>query len=47
MRRLDHYEAGCCYAGVLTLSKEVILGPGLLLDITIKAASVGVLREGC
>lgn len=47
VRRLDRYEAGCCYAGVLTLSKEVVLGAGLLLDIAIKAAGVGVLREGC
>ena len=45
VRLLDHCEARCCYAGVLTLSKEVVLGAGLLLDIAIEAASVGVLRK--
>jgi hypothetical protein len=30
---------------VLTLSKEVVLGVGLLLDIAIEAAGVGVLRR--
>ena len=45
VRLLDRCEAGCCYARVLILNKEVILGAGLLLDIAIEAASVGVLRK--
>lgn len=36
---------GCCYAGVLTLNKEVVLGARLLLDIAIEVAGVGVLRR--
>ena len=45
MRLLDRCEAGCYYARVLILNKEVVLGAGLLLDIAIKAASVRVLHK--